>query len=141
MSEIVHATCIAIDGRGILLLGAPGSGKSDLALRLIDKGAELVSDDGTVVEARGGRLYGRCGPHIAGKLEVRGLGILDVEARVEALLVLALALDQHIERLPHEPLQVRAFDGIELPVLALKPFEASTVIKVHKALMLYGLTS
>jgi serine kinase of HPr protein (carbohydrate metabolism regulator) len=62
MSETVHATCVAIDGRGILIRGRSGAGKSDLALRLIDRGARLVSDDYTILAASGGRLRAAAPP-------------------------------------------------------------------------------
>ncbi|UAK26020.1 HPr kinase/phosphorylase [Sphingomonas nostoxanthinifaciens] len=139
MSETIHATCVAIDGCGVLLLGAPGSGKSDLALRLIDRGAELVADDSTIIEERDGRLYARCPQTIAGKLEVRGVGILELPARDGVPLVLAIAVDGNPERLPDaHHLPVRHFGGLDLPVLAMPPFDASAPLKVEKALALYG---
>lgn len=140
MSVTLHATCVAIHGRGVLLLGASGVGKSDLALRLIDRGAELVSDDGTVVEARGGRLHARAGPHIAGRVEVRGIGIVERPAREEAPLALAVTLDQTVPRMPAETLPVRMIEDIALPLMALAPFEASAPIKLEQGLILYGLT-
>jgi len=139
MSTTLHATCVAINGRGVLLVGGSGAGKSDLALRLIDRGAELVSDDGTIVEARDGRLYASAPATIAGRLEVRGVGIVEVTARAEAPLALILALDQAVPRMPDEQLPLRAIEAIDLPVLALAPFESSAPVKVAKALALYGL--
>ena len=139
MSVLLHATCIAIGGRGVLLLGASGSGKSDLALRLIDRGAELVSDDGTAVEARDGRLYASSGPNIAGRIEVRGLGIVAKPARAEAPLALAVVLDQAVPRMPAETLPVRLIEGVALPLLALAPFESSAPVKLEQGLILYGL--
>ena len=140
MTSILHASCIAIDGRGVLLTGASGSGKSDLALRLIDRGATLVADDGIVVEARDGRLHARAGPNIDGQLEVRGLGILAFPAFDEVPLALVIALDQPVPRMPDELLPVRVIEGLTLPTIALDPFEASAPVKVEKALLLYGLT-
>ncbi|WP_294389898.1 HPr kinase/phosphatase C-terminal domain-containing protein [uncultured Sphingomonas sp.] len=141
MSETLHATCVAIRGRGLLLTGASGSGKSDLALRLIDRGAMLVGDDGVIVEARGGQLFARSGPHIEGRIEVRGLGIVALPYVEEAPLGLCIALDQPVPRMPDEPLPVRIIAGLPLPVLALDPFESSAPVKVEKALLLYGLTA
>ena len=138
MSMTLHASCIAIDGRGVLLTGASGAGKSDLALRLIDRGATLVGDDGLVIEARGGRLYARPGPNIEGQMEVRGIGIVAFPWK-EAPLALAVALDQPMPRMPEELLPVRLIEGLTLPVIALDPFEASAPVKVEKALSLYGL--
>lgn len=139
MSVTLHATCVAIGGRGVLLIGASGAGKSDLALRLIDRGAELVSDDGTRLTARDGRLQASAPTTIAGRIEARGIGILDVPARAEASVALMIALDQPVPRMPEEPLPMREIEGIALPVLALDPFPASAPVKVEKALSLYGL--
>jgi len=139
MSVTLHASCVAIRGRGVLLTGPSGAGKSDLALRLIDRGATLVGDDGLVVEARGGRLHARPGTNIEGQMEVRGIGILAFPWE-EALLALAVALDQPVPRMPEELLPVRLIDGLTLPMIALDPFEASAPVKVEKALSLYGLT-
>lgn len=139
MSELLHATCVAIEGRGVLLLAPPGAGKSDLALRLIDRGAMLVGDDGVMVAARDGRLLARCGPNIAGRIEVRGIGIVTLPYVAEVALALAVALDRPVPRMPDEPLPTRTIAGIELPVLALAPFEASTPVKIEKALSVYGL--
>lgn len=139
MSETLHASCVAIRGRGVLLLGASGAGKSDLALRLIDRGATLVGDDGIVVTAEGDRLIARPGPNIEGRIEVRGIGIVALP-HAQAPLALALALDQPVARMPAETLPMRLVDGLPLPVIALDPFEASAPVKVEKALALYGLT-
>jgi serine kinase of HPr protein (carbohydrate metabolism regulator) len=141
VSTTLHASCVAIGGRGILLTGASGSGKSDLALRLIDRGAVLVGDDGIVVQARNGRLHARAGPNIEGQIEVRGLGILAVPASGEAPLALAIALDQPVQRMPDETLPVRVIEGLTLPLLALNAFEPSAPVKVEKALFLYGLSA
>ena len=138
MTVTLHASCVAIDGRAVLLTGAPGSGKSDLALRLIDRGAILVGDDGLVIEARAGRLYARPGPNIEGQMEVRGLGILAFPWK-EAPLALAVALDQPVPRMPDEMLPFRLIEGLTLPLIALDPFESSAPVKVEKALVLYGL--
>ena len=139
MTSTLHATCVAISGRGILLTGAPGAGKSDLALRLIDRGALLVSDDGTLVEARAGRLYASAPATIAGRMEIRGLGIVDTPTIAGAPLVLAFALDTPVSRMPEESLPTLSVEGVELPLLALDPFEISAAVKVEKALLLYGL--
>ncbi len=135
MSErLVHATCIALDGRGLLLRGDSGSGKSDLALRLIDAGARLVSDDQTLLSEQGGRLLARAPENIAGRIEVRGLGIRQVpflgEATVE--LVVDLVGPDEVERLP-EP-HSESLLGVELPRIALDPFAASATVKLRLAL-------
>jgi serine kinase of HPr protein (carbohydrate metabolism regulator) len=139
MTAVLHASCVAIRGRAVLLTGPSGSGKSDLALRLIDRGATLVGDDGVVVKARGDRLYARPGPNIEGQLEVRGIGILAFPSLDEAPLALVIALDQPVPRMPDELLPVRVIAGLTVPLIALDPFEASAPVKVEKALSLYGL--
>ena len=139
MTAVLHASCVAIRGRAVLLTGPSGSGKSDLALRLIDRGATLVGDDGVVVRARGDRLYAHPGPNIEGQLEVRGIGILAFPSLDEAPLALVIALDQPVPRMPDELLPVRVIAGLTVPLIALDPFEASAPVKVEKALALYGL--
>ena len=109
----IHASCAARDGAGVLVLGAPGSGKSDLVLRLLDRGFDLVADDR--VEIADGLAWAP--PALAGLLEVRGLGILRLPFVAQAGLVLAVALDRPAERLPapgrHGPtgLPLLALDG------------------------------
>ena len=137
----VHASCVAVGGRGVLLLGPPGSGKSDLALRLIDGGAVLVADDRVDIRAVAGRLEASPPETLAGRMEVRGLGILAVEWRPSATLELAVELlaDAGPERLP-EPAEWR-FDGIVLPLIRLAPFEASAAAKVRLAVRAAGADS
>jgi len=129
----VPGTCIAIDGRGILLRGPSGAGKSDLALRLIDSGARLVADDQTEVVCIGGRLFASAPASIRGLLEVRGLGILtlDAEPRVGLQIVIDLGSPDSVERFPDD----RCCDilGISLPLFRLAPFEASAPAKVRLA--------
>jgi serine kinase of HPr protein (carbohydrate metabolism regulator) len=136
--ELIHATCVAINGRGVLLGGVSGSGKSDLALRLIDRGAQLVSDDYTLVEARGGTLYARQAPNIGGRIEMRGVGIIERDAIEEAPVVLHLQLDAEPDRLPEPPKPI-CLCGIDVPSLPFAPFERSAEIKAEAALALHGL--
>lgn len=138
MSETVHATTVAIGGRAVLIFGRSGAGKSDLALRLIDRGATLVSDDYTIVSARDDTLTTSPPATIAGKMELRGVGIIELpnESGVPAALV--VDLDQDPDRLP-EPGK-RAVAGVEIPVISLHGLEPSAPIKVEKALLLHGLT-
>jgi serine kinase of HPr protein (carbohydrate metabolism regulator) len=139
MTTTLHATCVAINGCGVLLTGKSGSGKSDLALRLIDRGAILVSDDGTLAEARDGRLFASAPDAIAGRIEIRGLGIVRLPAIAQVPVLLCIVLDEAVQRMPEEILPVRTIEGIDLPVLALDPFEHSAPIKVEKAMTLYGI--
>lgn len=133
MSETVHATCVRIDGAGVLLTGRSGSGKSDLALRLLDRGAALVSDDYTIVANRGGRLMGSAPDTIAGKIEVRGIGIVEWPTVAEVEVLLAIILDEPVERMPPDPLDSTAIDGVTIPLLRLSAFEASAPIKAELA--------
>lgn len=135
MTNTIHASCVAIDGIGVLLCGPSGSGKSDLALRLLDRGAALVSDDYTrLIPSPDGHPLANAPENIVGKIEVRGLGILDWPAMPQAPVALAILLDSTPERMPADPLPTRDFAGFALPVLALAPFEASTPLKVELAL-------
>ena len=134
----VHATSVALDGGGVLLRGPSGSGKSDLALRLIDHGARLVADDQTELERVGGVLEMRAPATIAGRIEVRGLGIIRVPAVATAplRLVVDLVAPESIERLP-EP-QFCTLLGVSLPLLLLAPFAASATAKLRLALRAYA---
>ena len=138
--QLLHATCVALDGRGVLLRGPSGSGKSDLALRLIDEGALLVADDQTEVrrevglEGLPGRLLAQAPETIAGRLEVRGLGIVAQPALATApvALVVDLVRAAEVERLPEDRVELQLAE--EGPAIALDPFAASAVAKVRLAL-------
>jgi len=100
-SALLHATCVAVAGRGVLILGPSGSGKSGLALRLLAWGALLVADDRTEVLRQDGRLVARCPPGLSGKIEARGVGILRAPVVAEAEVVLAVDLGtEEADRLP-----------------------------------------
>src|SRR5687768_12453001 len=92
-SETIHASCVVIGNSAVLLHGASGSGKSDLALRLIDRGAALVSDDYTLLKRVGDRLVASAPPTIAGRIEVRGIGVVEMACVAEAHVRLLVALD------------------------------------------------
>ncbi len=130
---LIHATCVAVSGSGVLLRGPAGSGKSDLALRLIDGGAVLVADDQVALTARDGRLFARPPETIAGNIEARGIGVMNLphDAEAPVALVIDLVAPDMVERMP-EPAQCR-YLGIELPLLNLAPFEASAPAKVRLA--------
>jgi len=131
---LIHATAVAIGGRAVLLRGPSGSGKSDLALRLIDAGARLVADDQTRIWRDGDVLLARAPKPIAGLIEVRGVGIVRVESLPLARLALIadLVAVQHVERLP-EPSGETIF-GLTIPRVAVAPFEVSAPIKLRLAL-------
>ena len=129
----LHATCVSVSGMGVLLLGPSGSGKSDLALRLIDQGAGtdvLVADDRVIVELSEGRLVG-CAPQVLrGRLEVRGVGVLSMPYLEQAVVKLAVSLTEDDgERIPDLGDQVFEVCGISVPNLFLNAFEASAPAK------------
>lgn len=130
----VHGTSVALDGGGVLLRGPSGSGKSDLALRLIDQGARLVADDQTELRADGDGVDMSAPPAIAGQLEVRGLGIVLVPtiATAPLRLVVDLVPAEAVERLPER--RSCTLLGHDFPLLALAGFEASASAKVRLAL-------
>lgn len=136
MSEplLIHATTVAIGDRAVMLRGPPGSGKSDLALRLIDAGARLVADDCSLLRRDGEAIMVRAPQTITGLIEVRGVGILKVKTLPQARLALIVDLvaPQHVERLP-EPSSETIF-GLTIPLVALTPFEASAPAKLRLAL-------
>lgn len=132
-SETVHVSTVAIHGRAVLIGGLSGSGKSDLALRLIDRGAVLVSDDYTIVRRTAAGLVAGAPPTIGGKIEVRGLGIVEMPNAVDVPVALFVELDATPQRLP-EPGETRTLAGIAVPVVVLNAHESSAPIKVELAL-------
>jgi serine kinase of HPr protein (carbohydrate metabolism regulator) len=128
---LVHATAVAIDGEAILLRGPSGSGKSDLALRLIDGGGQLVADDQTLLRREGERVLASAPPAIAGLLEVRGVGVVRMAAIATAPLVLIadLTLSGDIERLPGRRVEIVL--GRPVAAVDLAPFEASAPAKLR----------
>lgn len=137
VTETVHATSVAIGGRGVLILGPSGAGKSDLALRLIDRGATLISDDYTIAVASGGQLLLHAPPTIAGRMEIRHLGVIDMP-HVEAVpAALAITLDEAPIRMP-ETFPTIVLAGITLPLVTLAGKEASAPIKAELALRQVG---
>lgn len=129
----IHATAVLLDGAGVLLVGPSGSGKSDLALRLIDRGALLIADDRVAVDALGGELLLSAPPTIAGLLEVRGVGIVRLaHSRQPVPARLLVDLSGPGARLP-EP-ETRAIAGVALPLLRLAAFDASAPVKLAWAL-------
>jgi serine kinase of HPr protein (carbohydrate metabolism regulator) len=143
--ELVHGTCVALGRRGALLRGGSGAGKSDLALRFLALPGDgefkplLVADDQVAVEATGkGRLLASPPTTIAGKIEIRGLGIVAVPYLAEAELVLVCDLvnDRDVPRMPPEPWERTEIAGRLVPALKLASFELSAPLKLKMALLL-----
>lgn len=137
-AETVHASSVAIGGRAVLITGPSGSGKSDLTLRLIDRGFTLVSDDQTIVRRDGNRLIASAPPTIAGKLEIRGMGIIDMETESDVPIALLVELTSEIQRLPDENRE-RPILGVPLPLVSVDAMAASAPSKVALALDRLGL--
>lgn len=128
----MHATAVARDGRCVLLRGPSGSGKSDLALRLIDRGFVLVADDRTDLRVHDGTLWASCPEPIQGRIEARGVDILPAPSVDSARVVLICDLGPGPHpRLP-EPPNVAVL-GVTIPRAALDPFEESAVAKLALA--------
>jgi len=145
VEETLHGTAIALAGNAVIIRGAPGSGKSDLALRclslaptaLIASPATLVADDRVVVLRKGDRLKVEAPDTIRGKLEVRGLGIVTVPSvdSAELALVADLVAPKEVERFP-DPTPETELLGLPLPLLHIAPFEASAPVKLLLALVM-----
>lgn len=153
---LVYGTCVALGERAAILQGPSGSGKSDLALRFLTmtvsldalgtsggsagETAALVSDDQVLIRSVEGRLFARPPRSIAGKLEVRGLGIIDAPYRAEAELRLMVALtsSENVPRLPGEDRRLVTLLGLPVPLIDLAPFDASAPVKLRLALSRLG---
>ncbi|WP_343520865.1 HPr kinase/phosphatase C-terminal domain-containing protein [Sphingomonas sp.] len=139
-SETLHASCVAISGRAVLIEGRSGEGKSDLALRLIDRGAVLVSDDYTICTRTDGALVGSPPANIAGKIEVRGIGVIDMPHQERAPVALLVTILEDPPRMPEGP-KKRRIAGIDIPEVALAALEPSAPVKVELALRHIGWTA
>lgn len=138
MSATIQASAVAIGRRAILIEGAPGSGKSSLALALIDRGAMLVGDDGVLVEARGGGVVVMPHPNTRGLVEVRNLGVLTMPACDGAQLALVVSLDAQAPRFV-EHAQTAMIAGRAVPRIALWPDSANIALKAELALRRFGI--
>ena len=137
-SENLHASCVAVDGRAVLICGPSGSGKSDLALRLLDRGFTLVSDDRTIVRKQTEKLIASAPETIRGKLEVRGIGIVDMDSVASAPVALVVELTSDIQRLPDDGRE-RLILGAAVPLISVDATTASAPSKVALALNRLGL--
>jgi len=137
-SETIHVSSVAIDGRAVLIGGRSGAGKSDLALRLIDRGATLISDDYTFVRRVQGQAMASAPERIAGKIEVRGVGIIEMATAKDVPVALYVDLSGEPVRLP-EGTDRLAVAGLRIPSVALEGHHASAPLKVETALRVFGL--
>jgi serine kinase of HPr protein (carbohydrate metabolism regulator) len=130
---LVHGTAVAVDDGAVLLRGPSGAGKSDFGLRLVDAGAKLIADDQVELRRVGPEIRARAPAALAGLFEIRGIGIVRIDALPEAPLVLIvdLVMPDAVERLP-EP-RVETWFGLSVPLIALAPFEASAAAKLRFA--------
>lgn len=141
----IHASCVLLadaakafgapDDAGVLLLGESGSGKSDLALRLIARGAKLVADDRVEIFAQDRALFARAPASLAGLIEARGLGIVAQPFATEARVALAVALIEDAPRMPQPekyetPPELALNEDERPPLIRLSPFEASAPAKI-----------
>lgn len=137
-AETVHASTVAMDGWAVLITGPSGSGKSDLTLRLLDRGFVLVSDDQTIVKRQGEQLIASPPPNIKGKLEIRGIGIVDMETVSDLPVALIVELTSDIQRLPDDSRE-RPILGVSLPLITIDAMTASAPSKVALGLDRLGL--
>lgn len=136
--EVLQATAVNVEGRALLLTGKPGSGKSALALALIDRGATLIGDDGVeLTKADDGAVLASPPPNIEGKLEIRGVGIIELPT-TSAPLALILDLDSKPVRLP-ESLSSRSLAGHQFPSLPFDAKEPNASLRAEWALRKHGL--
>lgn len=133
---LLHASCVEFMGCGLLICGQAGSGKSDLSLRLIDAGAKLIADDQTVVENKDGKLTAQAPDAIKGKIEIRGIGIVETpyidETEIRLKLILRPAAE--IDRMPEK--RTELIENVALPVFDFDAFSASAVIKIKTLLLI-----
>lgn len=137
-SENLHASTVALDGRAVLISGPSGSGKSDLALRLLDRGFTLVSDDRTIVRKEGSRVVASAPETIKGKLEIRGVGIVEMATASDIPVAMVVELTSDIQRLPDDSRE-RLILGTAIPLISIDAMTASAPSKVAVALDRLGL--
>ena len=138
MSEILpNASCVAMRGRAILITGEPGSGKSSLAFALLDRGGELVGDDGVTLDVEDGRVIASPPPNTAGLIEIRNVGLLEVPT-ASAPVAIIIALSADAERLPLGTEQALLL-GQQVPQVDLYPDTPVLALRAEAALEIHGL--
>lgn len=144
--HVMQAGAVAIGARALLIEGPPGCGKTSLALALIERGAGLIGDDAVTLHAQGAKGYDRLiaspPPHIAGMIEVHGVGIASLPVAAPAPVALILSLGEPAgERLPETPLPRRTICGVAVPVLPFAPGTIAPAERALHALRMHGLFS
>ena len=136
MSNNIHATCVNLKSKGILILGDSGSGKSDLALRLITEfSAKLVSDDRTDILSGKDKPIATAPKILKGLLEVRGVGIIKTETIDETVVDVVIQLTgDKIDRMPEK--KYYQLEGFDVPLYQINPFEVSATSKILSILSL-----
>ncbi|WP_240310935.1 HPr kinase/phosphatase C-terminal domain-containing protein [Altererythrobacter sp. ZODW24] len=134
-----QGTCVSVGGQGILIVGPPGSGKSSLALMLIDRGAQLVGDDGVMLTAEGGLLHAAPHPNTARLFEIRNVGLVAMRA-TDAQVCLALQLTDGAPRFTDEA-DTLELQGLEIPAIKFRTGDAAAAIRAEWALSQYGLAA
>ncbi|MDN5785950.1 HPr kinase/phosphorylase [Pseudorhodobacter sp.] len=120
-SQTIHASCVAVDGRAVIIIGASGAGKSTLALHLMALGAALVADDQTVLTKQGGEIVASSPPRLAGLIEARGVGVLRAASVTGVPVALIVDLDQtEPARLP--PKHHRKVMGVPIDLVFAVPY-------------------
>jgi len=137
-SENLHSSTVALNGRAVLISGPSGSGKSDLALRMLDRGFTLVSDDRTIVRRDGALLIASAPDTIRGKLEIRGVGIVEMDNVTDVPVALVVELTSDVQRLPDDGRE-RLILGAAIPLINVDAMTASSPSKVAMALDRLGL--
>ena len=138
MTALHQFTVVSVKGRGVLIEGAPGSGKSSLALALIDRGAMLVGDDGVALAAMEGRLFASPAPATAGLLEVRNVGLVPMPFLDRVAIALVIALDPEAQRFIDAP-EERGLLGVMVPMVRLWPDSPVLALRAELALERYGI--
>lgn len=137
---LYQASCVAIGGQAVMIEGPPGAGKTSLALGLIDRGARLVGDDGVLLELReNGVLWAAPPPRITGMIEIRNIGIAELEpvaAPVALLLLLDPSAPRFVEQAPLHQLL-----GVGIPMLRFAPQGPVSAVRVEYALRMHGLVT
>lgn len=139
MSDVMaNVTCVSMRGRGVLISGEPGSGKSSLALALLDRGGELVGDDGVALEWDGTRIIASPPPNTEGLIEIRNVGLLEVPA-TSAPIAIVIHLTADAERLPLGHGQALLI-GREIPQVDLYPDTYALPMRAEAALEIHGIS-